>query len=74
MLASLSGVVVAVLEGRTKYALMPQVADPDAVRLHGDVAVAIQNGDGDAAEQAMRWIVTEADATVQQMAGHSELA
>ena len=59
MLSSLGSIVVAVLEGRTEHALMPSVANPEAVRLHGDVAAAVQAGDADAAEQSMRSILAE---------------
>ncbi|GAA1997097.1 FadR/GntR family transcriptional regulator [Microbacterium ulmi] len=59
MLASLGTIVVAVLEGRTHHALMPAVADAEALRLHGLVAAAVQSGDGSAAEEAMRAIVAE---------------
>ncbi|MGU3432844.1 FadR/GntR family transcriptional regulator [Actinomycetes bacterium M1A6_2h] len=59
MLISMSALVVASLVGRTSYDLMPSVADPDAIRLHGVVASAVQTGDPDAAETAMRAIVVE---------------
>ncbi len=59
LLRSMSDVVVEVLAGRTRHALMPHRADPNAIRLHGVVASSIQAGDGVAAEQAMLEIVTE---------------
>jgi DNA-binding FadR family transcriptional regulator len=59
MLAGLADVVVEVLAGRTRHSLMPAVADPDAIRLHGVVASSIQARDGVAAEEAMRAIVAE---------------
>jgi DNA-binding FadR family transcriptional regulator len=59
MLSSLGSIVVAVLEGRTEHELMPAVANPEAVRLHGDVAAAVQAGDADAAESSMRLILAE---------------
>ena len=59
MLMSMSTLVVESLAGRTRYKLMPHTADPEAIRLHGLVASAVQSGDGDAAENAMRAIVTE---------------
>jgi DNA-binding FadR family transcriptional regulator len=59
MLAGLADVVAEVLAGRTRHELMPAQADPDAVRLHGEVAAAIQRGDPDDAEAAMRGIVDE---------------
>jgi DNA-binding FadR family transcriptional regulator len=59
MLAGLADVVVEVLSGRTRHSLMPKIAEPEAIRLHGVVASAIQSGDGVAAERAMRSIVAE---------------
>jgi DNA-binding FadR family transcriptional regulator len=59
MLAGLADVVVEVLAGRTRHSLMPTVAEPEAVRLHGVVASSIQARDGVAAEEAMRAIVAE---------------
>lgn len=59
MLSSLSPIVVAVLEGRTHHDLMPGIASPEALRLHSEVAALVQAGDADAAEAAMRAIVTE---------------
>ena len=60
MLAALSGVVAEVLTGRTHHHLMPTTPNPTAIRLHGDVAQAVQAGDPTAAEQAMRDIIAEA--------------
>lgn len=65
MLHGLRDVVVSVLEGRTAHALMPRVAEPEAVRLHGVVASSIQAGDGEAAEAAMLAIVAESSAAVE---------
>jgi DNA-binding FadR family transcriptional regulator len=59
MLAGLTAVVVAVLEGHTEHELMPSVADAEALRLHGEVAAAVQAGDAAGAEAAMRGIVAE---------------
>lgn len=59
MLRSMSEIVVEVLAGRTRHALMPHQADPEAIRLHGVVASSIQAGDAAAAEKAMLEIVTE---------------
>jgi DNA-binding FadR family transcriptional regulator len=67
MLAGLADVVVEVLAGRTRHDLMPNVAEPEAIRLHGLVASAVQSGDGAAAEQAMRAIVAESAVAVQAM-------
>ncbi|WP_111766552.1 FadR/GntR family transcriptional regulator [Nakamurella deserti] len=65
MLHGLRDVVVAVLEGRTAHALMPRVAEPEAVRLHGVVAASIQAGDPEAAETAMLAIVRESSTAVE---------
>jgi DNA-binding FadR family transcriptional regulator len=64
MLAGLAQVVVEVLAGRTRHALMPAVADPEAVHLHGVVASAVQARDGAAAEAAMRDIVAESSTAI----------
>jgi len=56
----LSGVVAEVLSGRTRHDLMPHTPNPVALRLHADVADAIQNRLGADAENAMRSIVLEA--------------
>ena len=69
MLAGLADVVVEVLAGRTRHSLMPTVAEPEAIRLHGVVASAIQSGDGAAAEQAMRAIVVESATAITDIAG-----
>ena len=60
MLAALAGVVGEVLAGRTHHDLMPATPNPVAVRLHGDVAEAVQSGDGAAASAAMQAIIAEA--------------
>lgn len=60
MLSALSDVVAEVLTGRTTHGLMPASPDPAAIRLHADVAQAVQAGDGDAAQLAMNNIITEA--------------
>lgn len=61
LLVALAGVVGEVLAGRTRHALMPADANPDAVRWHRDVAFAIAEGDASAAEAAMTRIVAEAE-------------
>jgi DNA-binding FadR family transcriptional regulator len=68
MLAALTDVVAEVLAARTRHDLMPRRPNPAAVRLHADVAQAIQAGEGDAAERAMREIIDEA---AQAMLGDS---
>jgi DNA-binding FadR family transcriptional regulator len=69
MLAALAGVVAEVLTGRTHHHLMPARPNPTAIRLHGDVAQAVQAGDSTAAEQAMRDIITEAAAAMLPTSG-----
>lgn len=66
MLAALGDVVAAVLAGRTRHALMPHDANPDAVRWHQDVAHAVAEGRGDDAAAAMTLIVGEADAATRR--------
>ena len=65
MLRGLADLVVSVLVGRTTHALMPKVAEPEAVHLHGVVASSIQAGDGPAAERAMLAIVRESSTAVE---------
>ncbi|MCM6763401.1 FadR family transcriptional regulator [Rathayibacter sp. ZW T2_19] len=65
MLAQLADLVAEVLSGRTRHALMPHEADSEAVRLHRAVAIAVAEGDGVAAEAAMRAIVEESDRAAQ---------
>lgn len=60
MFARLGDVVGEVLAGRTEHQLMPDHPEPYAVRLHTQVAEAIECRDAAAAEQAMRQIVTGA--------------
>ena len=60
MLAALADVVAEVLSGRTLHGLMPATPEPGAIRLHADVAQAVQAGDADAAHRAMSEIITEA--------------
>lgn len=69
LLRGLAGIVVEVLEGRTRHSLMPHEANPEALHLHGVVAMAIQARDGTGAEQAMRAIVEESAAAVEELRG-----
>ncbi len=64
MLAALTEVVSEVLIGRTHHGLMPPHPNPLAIRLHADVAQAVQSGDPAAAELAMREIIAEATAAI----------
>jgi DNA-binding FadR family transcriptional regulator len=66
--AALNSAVAEALNGRTVHALMPHNANPEAIRLHEEVAAAVRRGDAAAAEDGMRAIVEEADAAVQRLA------
>ncbi len=61
MLGALTDVVAEVLAGRTHHDLMPAHPEPAAIRWHAEVAQAVQAGDSEAAERAMRDIVEEAN-------------
>lgn len=69
MFAGLSSVIEEVLVGRTEQELMPNHADPTALRLHQEVAYAVMRRDGEAAAAAMTAIVAEADRAVQALSG-----
>lgn len=60
MLGALTDVVAEVLAGRTHHHLMPALPEPAAIRWHAEVVEAVQSGDPEAAERAMRDIVDEA--------------
>jgi len=60
MLRALADVVAEVLTGRTLHGLMPTTPDPAAIRLHADVAQAVQARDAAAAHHAMTEIISEA--------------
>ena len=66
MFLGLSQVVSEVLVGRTSYHLMPRNPRPEALRLHKAVAQAIRDGLPDVAEAAMRSIVTEVSAALEE--------
>jgi DNA-binding FadR family transcriptional regulator len=65
MLARLADAVESVLVGRTQHALMPKDANPEALRLHRDVAFAVAGRDAATAAEAAARIVIEADEAVQ---------
>ncbi len=67
MLIGLSDIVVAVLVGRTEHSLMPSTANATALRLHGDVAAAVQAGDASGAQAAMRGIVAETSEAIEAL-------
>lgn len=60
MFRQLSDVVAQVLTGRTEYGLMPPEPQPEAVQLHVRVAQAVDAGEADEAETAMRGIMEQA--------------
>lgn len=64
MLAALADVVAEVLTGRTHHGLMPTTPEPAAIRLHADVAQAVQSRDAPAARRAMEAIIDEAAAAM----------
>lgn len=59
MFSGLAAVVEEVLAGRTHHHLMPATPEPEAIRLHGVVAAAIQSGDQQCAEDSLRAIIAE---------------
>lgn len=67
MFHGLGDVVAEVLAGRTHHGMMPRRPEPVAVRLHGDIAQAVQAGDAAAAEEAMRAIITEATSALTRL-------
>ncbi|TNC23229.1 FadR/GntR family transcriptional regulator [Amycolatopsis alkalitolerans] len=60
MFCQLSDVVAQVLTGRTTHGLMPPEPQPAAVAMHVQVAMAVDAGDAEAAERAMRGIMEQA--------------
>ncbi|NMM94765.1 FadR/GntR family transcriptional regulator [Bifidobacterium oedipodis] len=71
MFAALGDVIASTLAGRTQHELMPAVADQTALSLHTEVAALIRKGDGEAAEAAMRQIVSESDEAISRIGGAS---
>jgi DNA-binding FadR family transcriptional regulator len=72
MFASLTDVVAEVLTGRTRHHLMPSHPETAAIRLHIEVAHAIQLGDPVRARAAMTGILTEASEAVVKIASKNE--
>ena len=66
MLRALHGVVAEVLSGRTHHGMMPARPNPEAIALHDEVARAVRLGDSPGAERAMRAIIEEAAAALQE--------
>lgn len=67
MFGQLSAVVAEVLAGRTGHGLMPAEPQPEAVELHAEVALAVDEQQPDRAEQAMRAIVVQAHAEMTEL-------
>lgn len=73
MIGAPADVVAEVLTGRTRHGLMPATPEPVAVRMHADVAQAVQSGDSAAAHRAMTGIIAEAaDAMFAEHRGFAE--
>jgi DNA-binding FadR family transcriptional regulator len=68
MFGALDAIVAEVLSGRTRHGLMPATPEAAAIRLHADVAEAVQAGDPTGARRAMEAIIDEA---VKAMLGES---
>lgn len=60
MFCQLSDVIAQVLTGRTEHGLMPTEPQPAAVAMHVQVAKAVDSGDAEQAEYAMRGIMEQA--------------
>lgn len=69
MFSQLSAVVAEVLTGRTGHGLMPPEPQPEAVALHQEVALAVDRGEPDRAERAMRDIVIQARDEMVELSG-----
>ncbi|MFC7109130.1 FadR/GntR family transcriptional regulator [Nonomuraea rubra] len=67
MFAELQLIVAEVLAGRHHYHLMPHYPDERALRLHSDVAQAIQRRDGERAMRAMVEIMEQGFAEMKSM-------
>jgi len=72
MFASLTDVVAEVLAGRTRHNLMPEHPDARAVRLHLEVAHAVQANDPIRARTAMTEILSEASEFIGKVAHEQE--
>ncbi|WP_245765803.1 FadR/GntR family transcriptional regulator [Nonomuraea jiangxiensis] len=67
MFAKLQLIVAEVLAGRHHYHLMPHYPDEEALRLHTDVAQAIQRRDGERARRAMVGIMEQGFAEMKSL-------
>jgi DNA-binding FadR family transcriptional regulator len=68
MFARLGDVVAAVLTGRTEHEVMFSDPRPEAVTMHVQVAEAVREGNGEAAERVMRTITEDALAELDVLA------
>lgn len=68
MLAALRGVTAAVLTGRTHQGLMPSAPNPEAIRMHSDIAAAVMAGDPAAARAAADGIIAEVREALDELA------
>ncbi len=64
MFAALTPSILNVLQGRTAFGLQPDDPSPTAIEAHEALAHAIVDGDGDAAEEHSRRILTEVSAAL----------
>ena len=67
LLAGFAPFVAEALTGRTEHDLMPEIPEQGAIDWHVEVAAAIAEGSPDRAEEAMRRIVTEAQAAMDEI-------
>lgn len=67
LLAGFAPFVAEALTGRTEHDLMPEIPEQGAIDWHVEVAAAIAEGSPDRAEGAMRRIVTEAQAAMDEI-------
>lgn len=72
MFAGLTDVIAEVLTGRTRHNLMPEHPEASAVRLHLEVAHAIQASDPVGARTAMMEILSEASESIGKIAHEQE--
>jgi DNA-binding FadR family transcriptional regulator len=72
MFASLTNVIAEVLTGRTRHNLMPEYPEARAIRLHLEVAHAVQANDPVRARAAMTEILCEASESIGKIAHEQE--
>ncbi|MCP1386972.1 FadR family transcriptional regulator [Corynebacterium sp. TA-R-1] len=62
MFAALAEPIMDLLEGRTRYGIMPDAPEMEAMRLHVDLVEAIARGDFQASESTSRKLLLDVDA------------